>query len=128
VRALLDTHIWLWFLLADKRLAKTHKRIILDDESDLYLSPISIWEAHLLIERGRLKGANGTAWLEEGLKKLPLQEARLTFAVAQRARNLQLSHQDPADRFIAATAAEMRIPLLTADSHLLRCPDIHCVR
>lgn len=62
------------------------------------------------------------------MKALSVREAPFTFAIAQRSRTLPLPHADPADRFIAATAAEMKIPLLTADPHLLRCPDIQCVR
>ena len=47
--------------------------------------------------------------------------------IATRSRSIMLDHQDPADRFIAATAAEMKVPLLTADQRLLACPDIRCL-
>lgn len=36
-------------------------------------------------------------------------------------RQLSLPHQDPADRFIAATAQVMGLTLVTADERLLRC-------
>ena len=45
-------------------------------------------------------------------------EAPLTHAVAIRSRQLVLPHQDPSDRFIAATAVEYGLTLMTAD-HLL---------
>jgi len=128
VKVLLDTHVWLWCLLADKRLKKTHRALIEDHETELFLSPISLWEAHLLIE-GRRLPVEGDAdrWLRLAMQALPVREARFTFAVAQRSRSLQLSHSDPADRFIVATAVELRIPLMTADTNLLKCPDIQCV-
>lgn len=45
-------------------------------------------------------------------------EAPLTHAVALRSRQINLPHQDPADRFIAATALEYGLTLMTADQHL----------
>ena len=46
-------------------------------------------------------------------------EAPLTHAVAIRSRQLMLPHQDPADRFIAATALEYNLTLMKADNTLL---------
>ena len=129
MKVLLDTHIWLWYVLGDKKLGKAHREIVSDEHTVLLLSPISIWKAHLLIEHGRIKADRGASiWLADALAKLPVVEARLTFAVAARSRTLQIPHADPADLFIAATAAEMKIPLLTADRHLLACPDIQCIK
>jgi PIN domain nuclease of toxin-antitoxin system len=129
VKVLLDTHVWIWWLLDDKRVRSVHSTILEDPGSDLLLSPISVWEARLLIERQRIS-VEGTAaqWLESAFRALAVREARLTFAIAERSRTLRLPHGDPADRFIAATAAEMKIPLMTVDKHLLRCPDIQCVK
>ena len=128
MKVLLDTHVWLWCLLADKRLAKTHRALIEDPETEIFLSPISIWEAHLLIERQRLPvNGSATQWVKLALTALPIREARLTFAIAQLSRSLKLTHGDPADRFIAATSAAMKIPLMTADANLLRCADIQCI-
>ncbi len=129
MKVLLDTHVWLWYLLGDKKLGKTHRAILEDEEAVLFLSPISIWEVHLLIEGGRIKADRGASvWLSDALTKIPLIEARLTFAAAARSRSLPLPHADPADRFIAATAIEMKIPLLTADRHLLTCPGLECIK
>jgi len=48
-----------------------------------------------------------------------LREARLTFDVALRSREVTLGHDDPADRFLAATAAVYELTLITADTKLL---------
>jgi PIN domain nuclease of toxin-antitoxin system len=129
VKALLDTHVWLWCLLGDQRLKKTHLALIEDQSTELFLSPISIWEAHLLIERQRLAvNTSPERWLHVALRSLPVREAKFNFAVAMRSRRIRLPHGDPADRFIAATAAEMKIPLMTFDTNLLECPDIECLK
>ena len=127
MRALLDTHVWLWYLLADERLSQEHRRCIEDPETELWLSPISVWETHLLIERERISVTEASArWVAHALGALPVKQASLTFAIAQRSRLIRIEHEDPADRLVAATAAEMKLTLLTTDKRLLRCPDITC--
>lgn len=115
MKALLDTHIWLWFLLGDDRLSGTHRAIMEDDRSELFLSSISIWEMMMLVERKRVSIAGDVrSWLQSALTLLPLAEAPLTFDIEQRSQRLTLPHEDPADRSIVVTAAEMEMPLLTA--------------
>ena len=128
MKVLLDTHVWLWYSLADDRLSQTHRNIIEDENTELFLSPISIWETHLLIEKNRLpvNEAPGV-WIQKALRALPVREAGISFAIALRSRSLTVEHQDPADRFIAATAIEMKASLLTADARLLACGAIGCL-
>jgi PIN domain nuclease of toxin-antitoxin system len=48
----------------------------------------------------------------------------LTRQVAIESRLVRLSHDDPADRFIAATAIVHDLVLVTADERLLEAPDL----
>jgi PIN domain nuclease of toxin-antitoxin system len=50
----------------------------------------------------------------------------MTAAIALRSRTISLPHEDPADRFIAATAIEMRLPLATVNTRLLACAELRC--
>ena len=128
MKVLLDTHVWLWYLLGDDRLSLTHRNIIDDETVDLLLSSISVWEAHLLIEKQRLPISEAPeVWIWNALRTLQVREAGITFAIALRSRSLALPHHDPADRFIGATSIEMKAPLLTADERLLACSDLHCL-
>ena len=128
MKVLLDTHVWLWYLLGDPHLSQTHRHLIEDESIELLLSSISVWEAHLLIEKDRLPVTSPPAdWIRSALRTLQVREAGVTFAIAVRSRTLALQHQDPADRFIAATALELKAPLLTADERLLACPDLRCL-
>lgn len=127
VKVLLDTHIWIWYLISDARLWPAHRRIIQNPSAEIWLSAISIWEAHLLIEKKRLSvGFSPEDWIRQALRALSVHEASVTFRIALLSRQMRLPQNDPADRFIAATAAEMDIPLLTADQALIDCPDILC--
>lgn len=119
LRVLLDTHVWLWYLLGDPRLKTKHRDVIEQETSELWLSPISLWETHLLIEKRQIPVDDPpTIWIGRALSSLRVREAPITFAIAMRSRSLALVHQDPADRFLAATAAEMKVPLLTCDGRL----------
>ena len=122
---LLDTHIWLWSLLDPDRLGDSTRQALGSRENELRLSPISVWEALLLSERGRVVlNPDPHRWLREAMSKAPVAEAPLTIDVALASRSVELEHQDPADRFIVATAAVHGLTLVTADARLLRCRGI----
>jgi len=55
VKLLLDTHIWLWSLLAPERLIPRVARALRNPNHELWLSSISVWETLLLAEKGRIK-------------------------------------------------------------------------
>ena len=120
MRLLLDTHIWLWSLLAPSRLTKRVIREIEREDSELWLSPISVWELLNLVDRGRVRLASSPdEWAEEALRRVPLHEASVTNEVALETRNVKLSHRDPADRFLVATARVFDLKLVTADERLI---------
>lgn len=58
------------------------------------------------------------AWVEHQLDSVPMRDAPLTREVATMSRMLNLTHEDPADRFIAATAVVYDLTLVTADERL----------
>ena len=125
MKFLLDTHVWLWSLIAPGRLSSATQSALIDPQHTLYLSPISVWEAMLLIERGRIQvDSTPSEWVALALTRSPLREASMTHAIAVRSRTISLPHQDPADRFIAATALELDLTLITADHHLLNQPQL----
>jgi PIN domain nuclease of toxin-antitoxin system len=125
VKLLLDTHIWLWSLLQSERLTATVLRELQAADNELWLSPISVWEAQMLQERGRITVASGTTdWIADFLRVKPMREARVTHEVAIASRRVEVSHQDPADRFIAATAQVYGLTLVTADDRLIAAPSL----
>ena len=120
MKLLLDTHVWLWALRDDEKLSAKGRRLIETADNELWLSPVSIWETALLVEKGRF-GIEGAfdAWIEAAFEKLAMKEAPLTNHVALMSRVVRVGNQDPADRFLAATAEVFGLTLLTADKHLL---------
>ena len=123
MKLLLDTHIWLWSLEDNRRLGKRVRQELSKPGNELWLSPISTWEALTLHANGRLRLPQNLAfWMAQATK--PFREAPLTHEIALAARQLPLSQQDPADRFLAATAALLQLTLVTADASLLGLGEI----
>jgi len=121
VRLLLDTHIWRWSLSAPEKLGKRLRTILVRPRTELWLSPISVWELLVLAERGRIKlGSDPRQWVAEALRRTPAHEAPLNHQVAIRSREILPAHEDPADRFLVATALIYDLTLVTADEALIR--------
>ena len=117
MRLLLDTHIWLWTLSDPKRLGRRVLQQVKNEANELWLSPISAYEALTLHYKGRFEiDENLTEWLARATAGT--REAPLTHEIALVARQLPL-HQDPADRILAATAEVLDLTLVTADERLL---------
>jgi PIN domain nuclease of toxin-antitoxin system len=122
VKLLLDTHIWLWYQLGDDRLSLQLQHAIADPSNELWLSPISIWETLLLAEKNRISlQPEARVWIRLALNNLETHEAILNHDIAILSRQIELPHQDPADRFIAATAIFYELTLATVDQNLVSC-------
>ncbi len=120
MKLLLDTHIFLWSFLEPDRLTLTVKAALEEPSNEIWLSPITIWECLLLARKGRvILEPNAVAWLRERLKELRPTEAPLNHEVAFRSEAVDVAHHDPADRFLAATAAVFDLSLVTADQRIL---------
>ena len=120
MKLLLDTHIWVWSLGEPSRLTRRVTLALSSKSSELWLSPISVWELGILVEKGRIGLPGGLdVWIDEALRVAPMREAPVTHTVIRALRAIETPHRDPADRFLAATAAALDLQLVTADERLL---------
>ncbi|EJC67353.1 type II toxin-antitoxin system VapC family toxin [Rhizobium leguminosarum] len=113
---LLDTHAWAWSLTGDERLSA--KAIALIEKAEtIFVSPISLFEIGQKVRLGK--------WpeMEPFIGRLPelLHEqggiaAALTPEICLTAAMMDWTHRDPFDRFLAATAMQNGIPLISADA------------
>ena len=122
---LLDTHIWIWNHLAPEKISAEVNRVLAASENELWLSPVSVWELIVLVEKKRLELERDLHdWVQQSKKELMLQEAPLSWEVADELRFTILKQRDPADRFLVATARVYDLTLVTADEHLLNVPGL----
>ena len=117
---LLDTHAWLWQLLQPECLSRRVQQMLNSSEHQLFLSPISVWETLVLAEHGKLSLApDPITWVRAALSVSPTATAELSHDVAMKSRELPgLRHNDPADRFLIATAIVNELTLVTADRRI----------
>jgi PIN domain nuclease of toxin-antitoxin system len=119
LKLLLDTHIWLASVRSQNALSARVARAVNAQKNQCWLSPISVWELILLVEKGRVKLDKAPEpWVRETLSRAPIREAPITYDIALAANKLYLP--DPADRLIAATAKVMDLTLVTGDKRLLK--------
>lgn len=123
MRLLLDTHIWLWILQNPETLGRRVRQELDDPANEFWLSPISTWEALTLNAKGKIRlHGNLTEWVAQATA--PFREAPLTHEIVRVARQLVIPQEDPADRFLAATAHVLGLTLVTADRALLGLGEI----
>ncbi|MCF8077122.1 MAG: type II toxin-antitoxin system VapC family toxin [Desulfotignum sp.] len=118
---LLDTHILLWSLNGSDRLLPEMKNALEEPSNTLWLSPITIWEMLMLHEKDRIRidHSDPVKWIRKVLNSIPFKEAPLNHEVAVQSRQVKLPHQDPADRFLVATALVYDLIFMTVDQKIL---------
>jgi PIN domain nuclease of toxin-antitoxin system len=117
---LLDTHIWFWYLIGSEKLPVKIHDLIKNSKEPPRVSPISAWELSMLAEKKKIQiDAEFRSWIGLALKKFPIQEASLNLEVALKSREIALSHKDPADRFLAATALVYDLTFVTVDQRMI---------
>jgi PIN domain nuclease of toxin-antitoxin system len=119
---LLDTHIWIWSKGNPARLSKRVETELSNPANELWLSPVSMWEALTLMKKGRIRMTDPFEWVERAVEQM--REAPLTHEIVRVGLAMPLPHADPADRFLAATAKVLKLTLITADQKLLGLGEI----
>lgn len=117
---LLDTHVWLWWLLGSDQLPKKER-----DELDhlaargaLRVAAVSLWETQMLHAKGRLSlNRPFDIWIRDAAAANVVQILPLDVEVVIALDGLPASfHGDPADRLIVSTSRAHKIPLATHDA------------
>jgi PIN domain nuclease of toxin-antitoxin system len=128
MKILLDTHIWIWFLAGSSNLPTQFKELLENKRNEVWLSPISVWEALVLAEKNKISVMyDSKLFTREAFLLWPVKEAPLNFEVALKSKEINLPHKDPADRFIAATALVYGLRLMTVDKRLLSATWLHTI-
>ncbi len=115
MRVLLDTHIVLWVMQDAAQLGPQARRLI-DDADEVYVSSVSLWEASIKADLGKLKVDMDL--LERRLGEMAMLPLPMTWAHAAALRKLPRLHGDPFDRMLVAQAVSEPMRLLTHDAAL----------
>lgn len=117
MRLLLDTHVILWWMTADRKLTRNIRGILASGQSDIVVSAASIWEIAIKRSLGRIEidlEELFAALTADGFVELPVR-----FAHTLRLESLPRRHDDPFDRILIAQSIAEGRRLVTRDESVL---------
>jgi len=119
LKVILDTHVWVWWLLPDSPLSARERRALDDIAADkgILLPAVCQWEAQMLHSKGRIElPVPFATWLRRAAGTDMLTVLSLNADVVIAVDDLPGTfHGDPADRIIVASARAHDLPLATHD-------------
>ena len=116
MRAILDTHIFLWWNMDAPQLSSAIRKIIADGRNELFLSAASAWEIAIKAGRGRLSlPVPPHEYVADRLVLHGFQPLPITVSHALHVYTLPDHHRDPFDRLLVAQGQLEDMPILTAD-------------
>ena len=122
MKALLDTHAFLWAISNDGRLSRRAQQIF-TGPSDLWLSVGSIWEILIKAKAGKLPLPEPSGpYLVRELSENRIEVLPIKLDHVLRIETLAVHHRDPFDRILIAQSIEEKLPLITADPIFERYP------
>lgn len=117
---LLDTHVWIWWLLGSDQLPARERQELdrLASRGALRLAAVSLWEAQLLHAKRRLTLSRPfDTWIRDAAAADVIQVVPLDVDVVIALDALPASfHGDPADRLIVSTSRAHKLALATHDA------------
>ena len=126
MRILLDTFFLYRFMEAPRQLFETDLRYFDDNETQIHVSAVSIWEMRLK-HHARYRSGGRKSPYAPGDVLLVLEEQDVRFlpiSMSHAARELDvpIAHNDPFDELLLVQAQEEDLKLLTADRQMIGHP------
>ena len=122
MRALLDTHTFVWSETADSRLSDVARMFIEDETNELFFSAATAWEIAVKFVKGRLPELpeDPETYISRRIGLLHAIPLPIEVSHAVRAAKLPLIHSDPFDRLLVGQAQLEGMPIITRDSNIAR--------
>ncbi len=116
---LLDTHVLIWWITADRRLSTRSISLIKNHRSTIYWSTASSWEITIKYALGRLEFDEPPERLiPSELKRNQIETVDIKNRYAFLAGQLPAHHKDPFDRMLIAQATIESLEIISNDSIL----------
>lgn len=115
MRLLLDTHAFLWWAFADRKLSRPAVAAISDgDTNQVLVSAASAWEIAIKHRIGKLPDAHAIANdIAGAVAAEGFDELAISVRHAERAGNLPTHHSDPFDRMLISQAISEDLTLVS---------------
>lgn len=120
---LLDTHIFLWFITNNKRLADKYYDAISNQDNEIYLSVVSVWEATIKYQLGKLPLPEyPEIYLPQQREKHLISSLSIAETTITQLAKLPPLHNDPFDRLLLCQSLEHDLIIMTEDKAILSYP------
>ena len=120
---LLDTHIFLWYILRDPKLPVHYEQAISDLHNEVYLRVVSVWETIIKYSNGKLDlPAPPHEYMPRQRRRHLIRSLEINEEMTARLGQLPSIHRDPFDRMRACQAIDADLTVMTADTLLRRYP------
>jgi PIN domain nuclease of toxin-antitoxin system len=115
MRALLDTHTFLWAISKDKKLSRRAGELFIGP-SDLWLSVASIWEILIKVQIGKMPLPEPAGpYIVKKMAENKIEALPVSLDHVLQVEALPVHHSDPFDRILIAQSLEEKLPLVTGD-------------
>ncbi len=119
MKLLLDTHTFLWFVVAkfNQFLPQPTKDLLEDGTNELYLSVASVWETAIKVSIGKLNLPQPMAQIVEAqVQNNSVSLLPITLAQLDLIEVMPFHHKDPFDRLLIAQSQAENTPLVSIDA------------
>ena len=113
-KLLLDTHALIWWAVDDGRMSRKVKRLIRDEDTQVFVSAATAWEIATKVRLGKLEW-KAPVPVESYCIGQRFELLPVTFSHGAKAGSWPQDHGDPFDRMLAAQSQLEGIPLATND-------------
>jgi len=116
MKLLLDTHMFLWFIMGSALLSADTRALIEDEKNRKFISVASLWEIAIKSSIGKLSLSAPFDQLIpqqlslNGFELLPIEVSHLAAVTT-----LPFHHRDPFDRVLIAQALAENMPIVSSD-------------
>lgn len=115
MRALIDTHTFLWHIEGSPKLSAQAREVIDSSVNTLFLSVASLWEIAIKLGLNKLSLGNPFSELEGLLTELEIELLPISFGDTNQYLALPLHHRYSFDRMLIAQAITNSLVIVSAD-------------
>jgi PIN domain nuclease of toxin-antitoxin system len=123
MKALLDTHTFLWWVADDPQISLNAKDIISNPDNEIYFSIVSAWEIIIKVGTGKLTLSEpAEIYIPSRVASNQFETIPVQMSHILRINNLPSFHKDPFDRLLIAQSLVEDLALITVDGAITRYP------
>lgn len=121
MKALLDTHTFLWWNMDSPKLSDRARRFITEGRNEIYLSAASGWEIAIKAAKGRLTlPETPDKYVADRMRLHRFSPLPIELSHSLEVFHLPDIHLDPFDRLLIAQSQLETMPIITGDTEIQR--------